>query len=139
MREESCIALGWRLRIRMAENRITTATELKRRLDAVGYDITSAQLSRILDDRPAQVKTALLEALLTVLGGSMNELMPVQGLPEPKPLQADSRVPVPTPSESRKRIRKPARSTEPETDPDDSGGPKVHPFPIPQKNPTKEK
>jgi len=49
------IRLGWRLRVRMAENRIPTATELKRRLDAIGYDITSAQLSRIVDERPAQV------------------------------------------------------------------------------------
>lgn len=73
------IRLGWRLRVRMAENRIPTATELKRRLDAIGYDITSAQLSRIVDERPAQVKTALLEALLKVLGGTLDDLMPAEG------------------------------------------------------------
>lgn len=132
MSDESRITLGWRLRVRMAENRISTATELKRRLDAVGYDITSAQLSRIVDDRPAQVKTALLEALLNVLGGSMNELMPTQGVVEPKPAQGDAPPPASAPTPA-KRIRKPPRSAEAPFDPAEAGGPTVRPFPIPKK------
>ncbi len=71
------IEIGWRLRIRMAENGIASSVELQERLAAVGYDISSAQLSRIIDKRPEQVKTALLGALLTVLGGTLNDLMPV--------------------------------------------------------------
>lgn len=54
------IEIGWRLRIRMAENGITSSVDLQERLAAVGYDISSAQLSRIVDKRPEQVKTALL-------------------------------------------------------------------------------
>lgn len=129
MSDDNRITIGWRLRILMAENRITTATELKRRLDAVGYDITSAQLSRIIDDRPAQVKTALLEALMNVLGGTLSDLMPVEGATA-KPLAAGD---APVSETNAKRIRKPPRSAEPETNPDDAGGPKVHPFPIPKK------
>lgn len=129
MNTDNRITLGWRLRIRMAENRIATATELKRRLEEVGYEITSAQLSRIVDDRPAQVKTALLEALLNVLGGTLSDLMPVDG--------AAARIPVPdgvpAPEPVAKRIRKPQRPAEPEIDPEDAGGPKIHPFPIPKK------
>lgn len=71
------IEIGWRLRIRMAENGIASSVELQERLAAVGYDISSAQLSRIVDKRPEQVKTALLGALLAVLGGTLDDLMPV--------------------------------------------------------------
>ncbi len=129
MSDDNRITLGWRLRVRMAENRIATATELKRRLDAVGYEITSAQLSRIVDDRPAQVKTALLEALINVLGGTLSDLMPIEGTAVATPAPGDALAPEP----AAKRIRKPPRSAEPETNPDDAGGPKVHPFPIPKK------
>lgn len=72
------IELGWRLRIRMAENGIASSVELQERLAAIGYDISSAQLSRIVDKRPEQVKTALLGALLSVLGGTLNDLMPME-------------------------------------------------------------
>lgn len=72
------IELGWRLRIQMAENGIASSVELQERLAAVGYDISSAQLSRIVDKRPEQVKTALLGALLSVLGGTLNDLMPME-------------------------------------------------------------
>lgn len=72
------IELGWRLRIRMAENGIATSEELQERLAAVGYDISSAQLSRIVDKRPEQLKTALLGALLAVLGGTLDDLMPME-------------------------------------------------------------
>jgi hypothetical protein len=61
----------------MAEERITSCADLSRRLAAVGYVITSSQLTRIVDERPAQVKTTLLDALLTVLGGTLNDLMPI--------------------------------------------------------------
>lgn len=71
------IELGWRLRIRMAENGIASSVELHERLAAIGYDISSAQLSRLVDKRPEQVKTALLDALLAVLGGTLDDLMPI--------------------------------------------------------------
>ena len=132
MSDESRVTLGWRLRIRMAENRITTATELKRRLDAVGYDITSAQLSRIVDDRPAQVKTALLEALLNVLGGSMNDLMPTYGVADARPTSGDAPSSTPA-APAPKRVRKPPRAAETAIDPDEAGGPTVRPFPVPKK------
>jgi len=72
------IEIGWRLRIRMAENGIASSVELQERLAGVGYDISSAQLSRIVDKRPEQVKTALLGALLAVLGGTLDDLMPIE-------------------------------------------------------------
>ena len=133
MSDTPSIKLGWRLRVRMAENRIPTATELKRRLDAIGYEITSAQLSRIVDERPAQVKTALLEALLQVLGGTLNDLLPLEGTIEQAATQKDDgaiSAPQPAPEP---RKRKPARPAEQAADLDAAGGPKVRPFAIPQK------
>ena len=126
--------LGWRLRVRMAENRIPTATELKRRLDAIGYEITSAQLSRIVDERPAQVKTALLDALLSVLGGTLNDLMPMEGAQEITP-PASEATPAPAAASSvpPPRKRKPTKPVADTPDPDEAGGPKVRPFSIPKK------
>jgi DNA-binding Xre family transcriptional regulator len=72
------LQLGWRLRVLMAERKITTATELGQRLSAVGYNITSSQLSRIVDHRPERINVALLEALLKVLRCTLNDLMPVE-------------------------------------------------------------
>lgn len=85
------IELGWRLRIRMAENGIASSVELQERLAAVDYDISSAQLSRIVDKRPEQIKTALLGALLAVLGGTLDDLMPAIRQP------TDSATPCNTP------------------------------------------
>lgn len=130
------IRLGWRLRVRMAENRIPTATELKRRLDAIGYDITSAQLSRIVDERPAQVKTALLEALLKVLGGTLDDHMPAEGRveqPSSAPQGGEEVAPSPAPAATPTRKRKPARPASEAVDPDDAGGPRVRPFSVPPK------
>lgn len=124
------IDLDWRLRVRMAENKIKTATELKRRLDAVGYNITSAQLSRIMDDRPAQIKTALLVALLKVLGGTLNDLLRVVDVEEASP----DREPEPAASPTPKRARKPARPAQAAPNPDDAGGPRVRPFSVPKKS-----
>ena len=133
MSDSPSIRLGWRLRVRMAENRIPTATELKRRLDAIGYEITSAQLSRIVDERPAQVKTALLEALLQVLGGTLNDLLPLEGTVEPVATQKDDGI-VSTPQPvAEPRKRKPTKPTGQAIDLDDAGGPKVRPFAIPPK------
>jgi DNA-binding Xre family transcriptional regulator len=125
------LTLDWRLRVRMAEARIPSATELARRLSAVGYEITSSQLTRIVDDRPSQVKTALLEALLKVLGGTLDDLMPVhREVVAPEPVVEASRpAPAPVP---RKRRKPTAVPEAPESD-DDIGGPNVTAFPIPKK------
>lgn len=68
---------GWRLASLMAERKIRTAVELHRRLADVGYKITPSQITRIIYDRPQQVKTALLDALGRVFGCTMDEIMPV--------------------------------------------------------------
>ncbi len=119
---------GWRLAALMGEKRIRTGTELHRLLAEQGYEITSSQLTRIIYDRPVQIKTALLDALGEVFDCTLSELMP---LLDPAQRKAD-RPEQPPPKASRKRIRaKPVAAT-PASD-DDMGGPVVRPFPIPKK------
>lgn len=71
------ICLGWQLRVLAAKRDIRNAAELSRRLAGIGYDISPAQVSRIMDERPAQIKTALVEAICEVLQCSAAELLPL--------------------------------------------------------------
>lgn len=69
-------SLHWELRVVMAKRRIKSIAELKRRLDAVGYDISEAQLGRIADQPlPPRLNVPLLEALITVLDCDVLELL----------------------------------------------------------------
>lgn len=130
---DSKIELGWRLRIRMAEAGIPSATELARRLSKVGYAITSAQLSRIVDERPSQIKTALLEALLEVLGGGLDDLMPIQRHESPADaLLVTSSVAGSSAVTKAKRKRASASANHDMAE-DQVGGPKVAAFPVPAK------
>ncbi|MGC8732663.1 MAG: helix-turn-helix domain-containing protein, partial [Halothiobacillaceae bacterium] len=67
----------WRLAALMGEHKIRTGKELQRLLADHGYNITSSQLSRIIYDRPQQIKTALLDALGEVFDCTLNDLMPL--------------------------------------------------------------
>ncbi len=119
---------GWRLAALMGEHKIRTNTELHRLLGEQGYEITSSQLSRIVYERPAQVKTALLDALGEVFDCTLEDLMP---LLDPAQRKADRTAQSP-PKAPRKRIRAkpvgPAAVSE-----EEMGGPVVRPFPIPKK------
>ncbi|MCR6480423.1 helix-turn-helix transcriptional regulator [Variovorax sp. ZS18.2.2] len=68
-------ALQWRLHAVMADRGIRTATELHRRLQPYGVEITSHQLSRIVAKMPDRLNTKVLSALMTVLDCSANELI----------------------------------------------------------------
>jgi hypothetical protein len=119
---------GWRLAALMGENKVRTGTELHRLLAEKGYEITSSQLSRIIYERPTQVKTALLDALGEVFGCTLDELMPLLDPTQRKPDKSEQ----PPPKAPRKRIRaKPAAAAS--TSDDEMGGPVVRPFPIPKK------
>lgn len=119
---------GWRLAALMGENKIRRGTELHRLLAEQGYEITSSQLSRMIYDRPVQIKTALLDALGDVFGCTLDELMPLLDPAQRKPDKQEH----PLPKTPRKRIRtKPAAATA--ASEDDMGGPVVRPFPIPKK------
>jgi DNA-binding Xre family transcriptional regulator len=118
---------GWRLANLMADHKIRTGTELQRRLSDVGYEITSSQITRIIYDRPQQVKTALLDALGRIFDCTLDDLMPVVNAAE-----VDAQRRAEAPKERRKRVRtgKPAITAQSE---EDMAGPVVRPFPVPKK------
>lgn len=123
--------LTWRLRVMLAERNITTATELKRRLESYGYEITSSQLTRIIRERPERISTDLLDHLLAILRCEVTDLLrldPIdqdQGDDDGQPSYG-----VRKPEQPKKtRIRR-VPDIEDE-DGDDLTGPKISPFPIP--------
>jgi DNA-binding Xre family transcriptional regulator len=118
---------GWRLAALMGEHRIRTSTELQRRLQDTGYEVTSSQLTRIVYNRPMQIKTALLDALGEVFGCTMNDLMPLLDPAQRKPDQG-----MPAPKERKKRVRA-SRGAAATASEEDMAGPVVRPFPIPKK------
>lgn len=70
--------LVWRLPVLMAEHRIRTATELKRRLEELGYEITSVHVARLVHDRPQRISSDLLDALVTIFDCTANEILAVE-------------------------------------------------------------
>ena len=117
--------LTWRLRVMLAERNITTATELKRRLESYGYEITSSQLTRIIRERPERISTDLLDHLLAVLRCEVTDLLRLDPVE-----QEDNKTVAEKPEQpKKKRIRRvPDIGDE---DGDGLTGPKISPFPIP--------
>lgn len=110
--------LTWQLDVMMAKRRIRTNVELHRRLRDIGYEISSAQLGRLVEQQPPQrLNTELLCALMTVLDCELQDLLvPVA----PSQDNADTRALSPVPE----RVR--SIASEP---PPDVIGPKVTALP----------
>ncbi len=118
---------GWRLAALMGECKIRTGTELQRLLAERGYEITSSQVSRIIYNRPVQVKTALMDTLGEVFDCTMNDLMPLLDPAQRKPDRGAA-----APKERKKRVRA-AQSAAATASDEEMAGPVVRPFPIPKK------
>lgn len=68
------LTMEWRLAVMMAERRIRTATELHRRLAAIGVKISSAQLTRLINDGPQRLSSELMYGLTEVLDCEASDL-----------------------------------------------------------------
>lgn len=75
--------LTWNLRMVMANRGIWTATELHRRLADFGIEMSSAHLSRFIQERPNRINAELLEALISVLDCDISELLVVEEIHDP--------------------------------------------------------
>lgn len=75
MLEPKTSQLVWKLRTVMSDRDIRSATELHRRLEPYGIDITSHQLSRIVSKLPARLNTDVLAALMTELDCEASDLL----------------------------------------------------------------
>jgi DNA-binding Xre family transcriptional regulator len=120
----------------MAERGINTVTELRRRLEPLGIEISTQQLNRVVSEIPQRLNTDLLAGLLTVLDCTPNDLLYIdgdapshEGAPQSLGRPASPvrrRVP------ARKRAEADAAVSEEEI-----LGPKVAPFPLPASEPKK--
>jgi len=124
----STTRVTWRLLVMMAERGIRTATDLQRRLQAIGVDISSAQLSRVINSRPQRLSLDLLEGLMFVLECDANALLDSSdgGRAATLPLaqKAVERTTPKAPPARRPRVRRKGAN------PVDVTGPKVTPFPV---------
>ncbi|MDD2734550.1 MAG: helix-turn-helix transcriptional regulator [Desulfuromonadaceae bacterium] len=125
--------LEWRLNVIMSERRIKTVTDLKRRLDAIGFSISSAQLGRVVWERPQKINIDLLEGLLTVLACDISDILKVVTVSQPgieketkAPKQADQ--PVEEKKEPRPRVKPVLTLTS-----KDITGPKLTAIPLPER------
>lgn len=134
-------ALEWRVRVMMAERHIKTITELRKQLEEVGVEISTTQLSRIVDALPTRLSSEVLAGLTTVLRCDIGDLIRVaRRRPPPTEQDTDDRHPVDTVSNARstddatpdsspkrgvRRTRKPISTN--------VTGPKVTALPIPER------
>lgn len=71
------VHIEWRLLNMMAERRIRTVTELRKRLQNVGVDVSSQQIGRLVNQFPERLNTVYLRGLLTVLDCDISDLIRV--------------------------------------------------------------
>lgn len=124
----------WRLRVMMAERGIRTVTELRRRLESLGVEISTQQLNRIVTDLPQRLNTDLFAALLTVLKCTPNDLFAVESERPPAnggswKHDAEPAAPIP----SKRAIRRKVISEMPSAGEEELVGPKITPFPVPER------
>ena len=134
-------ALEWRVRVMMAERRIKTVTELRKQLEEVGVEISTTQLSRIVDALPARLSSEVLAGLTTVLRCDIGDLIRVaRRRPPPMEQDTDDRHPADTVSNTRSTDdatpdSSPKRGVRRTREPISTNvtGPKVTALPIPER------
>jgi DNA-binding Xre family transcriptional regulator len=89
----------WRLRKVMADRDIWTAIELHRRLTAYGLELSSAHVSRIIQERPQRINTDLLDALVSVLDCDISDILKAEVVTE------DGNAPAPKPEKTKRELK----------------------------------
>ena len=134
-------ALEWRVRVMMAERHIKTITELRKQLEEVGVEISTTQLSRIVDALPTRLSSEVLAGLTTVLRCDIGDLIRIaRHRPPPTEQDADDRHPADTVSNTRSTDdatpdSSPKRGVRRTREPISTNvtGPKVTALPIPER------
>lgn len=125
--------LEWRLNVVMSERRIKTITELKRRLDAIGVGISSAQLGRVVWERPQKINIELLEGLVTVLECEVSDILKVCVTPGSDKIQKPESSESATKEKDAVKERKPRVKPVLVPTPEDLKGPQLIAFPLPER------
>lgn len=132
--------LEWRVRVMMAERHIKTITELRKQLEEVGVEISTTQLSRIVDALPTRISSEVLAGLTTVLRCEVGDLIRVARRRPPTEQDIDDRHPADTVSNMRSTDdatpdSSPKRGVRRTREPISTNvtGPKVTALPIPER------
>jgi len=70
--------MEWNLRVLMAKHHIASATELMRRLDVVGVQLSTSQASRIVKEMPNRLSVPLIRGILAVFRCDISDLIIVK-------------------------------------------------------------
>lgn len=128
MNNEILNTIEWRLNVVTSERRIKTITELKRRLaKEADVHISSAQLGRVVWERPQKLSMELLAGLVKVLDCEVSDIMrvvktPVANITNEAPVSKELN----RPKERKERVKPLKLVGE-----DDLLGPKLTSVPIP--------
>jgi len=78
--------ITWNLRVMMAQHNIKSATELARQLDALGVEISTAQVTRTVNKMPDRISVNVLRGLMEIFRCHPNDLIVVEHdeIPEPQ-------------------------------------------------------
>lgn len=128
--------IEWRLNVVMSERRIKTVSELKRRLDDAGICISSAQLGRVVWERPKKINIELLEGLLTVLECDVSDILKVAVIPESGDVdEPESTERANKHTKSKPQTKEPRQRVKPvlTSSSEDITGPKLTAIPMPER------
>jgi len=123
--------LSWRLDVVMAERKIKTVTELHRMLVAHGVKISSAQLSRIVQQKPQRINTELLDGLINILNCTASDILQVE---EETSMREQQTTPQNLHNQQLKKQKKASAPKIINIDKKDLTGPKVSAFPVAKKS-----
>lgn len=124
----------WRLRHMMAECNIRSGSELQRRLNALGIDISTAQVLRLVAETPKRLSLEVFGGLLEIFNCEASDLIQrARSAEDQQPAAPVPRASQPVskkPRQTRAPKREPASDTR-ASDVDESIiGPKVTPLPV---------
>jgi len=89
---DNMVQIEWRLLNMMAERRIRRVTELRKKLLALGIEISSQQMGRLVNQFPDRLNTTYLRGLLTVLNCEISDLIRVHPVGSKFGIEGDNQV-----------------------------------------------
>ena len=133
IRLPSCRRLVWRLRVVMAERDIRTITHLAHLLGERGIEISTQQLTRVVNDIPSRLSIELLAGLIEVLDCGVEDIIMVTSEPKDEPKAAGGNTDrAPSRPPRKRRPGSPTARTGSQNNGDESlTGPVVRPFLLP--------
>lgn len=111
--------MEWQLQAIMGQRRIRTATDLQRALQEIGVEVSSAQLSRLMNSNPSRISSEVMYGLTRVLECTASDLWrnPHQkagATSVPPPTGAEGATPSSVPGQSAGRKQRREAAAKPE-------------------------